>query len=157
MQVMSVLEELARLVLLAVEAMREAARFMSRPVESRPPSLPGRSSGPVVHVGATERFGAELRALRSIEVSPELVSDIETELRWGLIWHEFERSMLAATSRVPNARITRPFRALAGSCVERRRTSVPPPAGARLISNFVERANTGAGLPSSRSARCRQP
>ncbi len=100
MQVMSVLEELARLVLLAVEAMREAARFMSRPVESRPPSLPGRSSGPVVHVGATERFGAELRALRSIEVSPELVSDIETELRWGLIWHEFERSMQVEIDRV---------------------------------------------------------
>jgi hypothetical protein len=48
---------------------------------------------PVKHVGATERFGAELRALRNSEVSPELVSDIETELRWGLIWHDFERMM----------------------------------------------------------------
>jgi hypothetical protein len=48
---------------------------------------------PVKHVGATERFGAELRALRHIEVSPELVTDIETELRWGLIWHDFERMM----------------------------------------------------------------
>ncbi|MBO0870554.1 MAG: hypothetical protein J2P15_18520 [Micromonosporaceae bacterium] len=55
---------------------------------------------PVKHVGATERFGAELRALRQIEVSPELVSDIETELRWGLIWHDFERTMQDEIDRV---------------------------------------------------------
>jgi hypothetical protein len=48
---------------------------------------------PVEHEGATERFGTELRAMRHIEVSPELVSDIEVELQWGLIWHEFERKM----------------------------------------------------------------
>ena len=53
---------------------------------------PGRT---VEHVGATETFGSELRALRNLEVSPELVSDIETELRWGLIWHDFERTMQA--------------------------------------------------------------
>ena len=48
-------------------------------VPDRPPARLGR---PVAHVGATESFGTELRALRSIEVSPELVSDIENELRW---------------------------------------------------------------------------
>ena len=61
------------------------------------PVGPGR---PVAHEGATEKFGTELRALRSIEVSPELVSDIETELRWGLVWHEFERTMQAEIDRV---------------------------------------------------------
>jgi hypothetical protein len=58
------------------------------------------STGPVKHIGATENFGRELRALRNVEVSPELVSDIETELRWGLIWHEFERSMQAEVDRI---------------------------------------------------------
>lgn len=58
------------------------------------------SAGPVKHVGATENFGRELRALRNVEVSPELVSDIETELRWGLIWHDFERSMQAEVDRI---------------------------------------------------------
>jgi hypothetical protein len=51
-------------------------------------------------VGATERFGAELRAMRQMQVSPELVSDIETELQWGLIWHDFERLMQAEIDRV---------------------------------------------------------
>jgi hypothetical protein len=58
------------------------------------------SAGPVEHVGATESFGRELRALRNVEVSPELVSDIETELRWGQIWHDFERSMQAEVDRI---------------------------------------------------------
>jgi hypothetical protein len=49
--------------------------------------------GPVRHIGATETFGTELRALRDVEISPELVSDIETELHWGHIWYEFERTM----------------------------------------------------------------
>lgn len=53
----------------------------------------GSSAGPVEHVGATETFGAELRALRATEVSPELVSDIETELHWGQVWYDFERTM----------------------------------------------------------------
>jgi hypothetical protein len=52
------------------------------------------------HEGATERFGAELRAMRHMQVSPELISDIETELQWGLVWHEFERSMQAEIDRV---------------------------------------------------------
>jgi hypothetical protein len=64
----------------------------------------GATSGPrhrpIEHEGATERFGMELRALRDLDVSPELVSDIETELRWGLIWHAFERSMQAEIDRV---------------------------------------------------------
>jgi hypothetical protein len=55
---------------------------------------------PIAHEGATETFGTELRALRSLEVSPELVSDIETELRWGLVWHEFERTMQNEIDRV---------------------------------------------------------
>ena len=54
---------------------------------------------PVAHEGATEKFGVELRALRSIQVSPELVSDIETELRWATIWHDFERAMQAEIDR----------------------------------------------------------
>src|SRR5690348_12963698 len=58
------------------------------------------ANGAVKHVGATENFGRELRALRNVEVSPELVSDIETELRWGLIWHDFERSMQAEVDRI---------------------------------------------------------
>ncbi|TMM40210.1 MAG: hypothetical protein E6F99_04445 [Actinobacteria bacterium] len=66
-------------------------------VPDRPPARLGR---PVAHVGATESFGTELRALRSIEVSPELVSDIENELRWGLIWHDFERFMQGEIDRV---------------------------------------------------------
>ena len=58
------------------------------------------TSGPVEHVGATENFGRELRALRDVEVSPELITDIETELRWGMIWHDFERSMQAEVDRI---------------------------------------------------------
>ncbi len=58
------------------------------------------SRGVERHEGATERFGAELRAMRDMDVSPELVSDIETELRWGLVWHKFERSMQDEIDRV---------------------------------------------------------
>jgi hypothetical protein len=66
----------------------------------RPARAISTGSGPVKHVGATENFGRELRALRNVEVSPELVSDIETELRWGLIWHDFERTMQAEVDRI---------------------------------------------------------
>ena len=66
---------------------------------SRRPA-PSPTAGPVEHVGATESFGRELRALRNVEVSPELISDIETELRWGVIWHDFERSMQAEVDRI---------------------------------------------------------
>ena len=38
--------------------------------------------------------------MRNVEVSPELISDIETELRWGVIWHDFERSMQAEVDRI---------------------------------------------------------
>jgi hypothetical protein len=61
---------------------------------------PAKRSIPVKHEGATERFGSELRALRDVEVSPELVTDIETELRWGLIWYDFERAMQTEIDRV---------------------------------------------------------
>jgi hypothetical protein len=56
--------------------------------------------GPVRHIGATETFSTELRALRDVEISPELVSDIETELHWGHIWYEFERTMQNEIDRV---------------------------------------------------------
>lgn len=56
---------------------------------------------PVPHIGADETdFPRELRALRGAEVSPELVSDIETELRWGLIWHDFEAALQAEVDRI---------------------------------------------------------
>ncbi len=67
---------------------------------SRRPEEQSSSTGPVEHIGATESFGRELRALRNVEVSPELVSDIEQELRWGQIWHDFERSMQAEVDRI---------------------------------------------------------
>ncbi len=71
--------------------MLSASANMSQPVK------PGK---PAEHLGATETFGSELRALRDLEVSPELVSEIETELRWGLIWNEFERTMQAEIDRI---------------------------------------------------------
>ena len=67
---------------------------------SRRHDVIGRPPHPSWHEGATEGFGAELRAMRHMQVSPELISDIETELQWGLIWHEFERSMQAEIDRV---------------------------------------------------------
>jgi hypothetical protein len=54
----------------------------------------------VPHEGATEKFGDELHALRDMEPSPELVSDIETELAWGLIWHNFEAELQAEVARI---------------------------------------------------------
>lgn len=54
----------------------------------------------IEHVGATEAFGSELRALRKIEVSPELVSEVETELRWATIWHDFEATLQAEVDRI---------------------------------------------------------
>ncbi len=69
----------------------------------RPPSLGRRDPvgrGLTRHEGATERFGMELRAMRHMDVSPELISDIEVELQWGLVWHEFERTMQAEIDRV---------------------------------------------------------
>jgi hypothetical protein len=62
--------------------------------------VPPVTTDPARHQGATEAFGAELRALRSVEVSPELVTDIETELRWGLLWHDFERAMQDEIDRI---------------------------------------------------------
>ena len=41
-----------------------------------------------------------------------------------------------------------------GTWAESRVTSVPPGAGSSRTSNRVERANRGAGRPSSRSASC---
>ncbi len=57
-------------------------------------------SHPVEHVGATEEFAAELRGLRNIEVAPELVSDIEVELEWGLAWHQLEHDLRAELDRI---------------------------------------------------------
>ncbi len=80
--------------------------------QSRRHDVTGRPRHPSTHEGATERFGAELRAMRHMQVSPELISDIETELHWGLVWHEFERSMQAEIDRV-----FAPYLAIA-DCVE---------------------------------------
>ena len=68
--------------------------------DSRGHDVIGRPPSPSQHEGATERFGAELRAMRHMQVSPELISDIETELQWGLIWHDFECTMQAEIDRV---------------------------------------------------------
>jgi hypothetical protein len=84
--------------LLAIAAPLAVA--LSAGITARRPDRRGTGTGPVEHVGATENFGRELRALRNVEVSPELVSDIETELRWGLIWHDFERTMQAEVDRI---------------------------------------------------------
>jgi hypothetical protein len=45
--------------------------------------------------GADEEFTEELRAMRMAPVAPELISDTERDLAWGLAWHEFERAMQA--------------------------------------------------------------
>jgi hypothetical protein len=83
---------LTRLAKRIVEALTSAYR----PWFGLPPNRPR----PAEHVGATETFGSELRALRDVEVSSELVSDIETELQWGLIWYDFERTMQAEIDRI---------------------------------------------------------
>lgn len=50
--------------------------------------------------GATEEYAVELRAMRDVEVSPELISDTEMDLAWGLLWHQFEHSMQEEINRV---------------------------------------------------------
>lgn len=69
------------------------------------PSEPGdddreASGDPVEHEGATEKFGDELKAYREMPPAPELVTDTENDLRWGLLWHEFEHDMQAEIDRV---------------------------------------------------------
>jgi hypothetical protein len=95
-----VLIDLAGLAILAFDVLKRAQQMIRRRVASGPETIPVRFGRPVAHVGATETFGRELRSLRNSEVSPELVSDIETELRWGLIWHDFERAMQNEIDRV---------------------------------------------------------
>src|SRR5436189_700249 len=85
---------------IAVAQLRSAAHMVRERFGSSTPPAPPHLGRPVAHVGATENFGHELRALRTLEVSPELVSDIETELRWGLVWHDFERMMQTEIDRV---------------------------------------------------------
>jgi hypothetical protein len=96
-----ILRHLRGLATLGGHALRVRSRLHD--CTGRPPN-PGRRGpvgrGPTRHEGATERFGAELRAMRHMHVSPELVSDIEVELQWGLVWHEFERTMQAEIDRV---------------------------------------------------------
>jgi hypothetical protein len=105
-----VLLDLAGLAILAATALQRTRQRIRRRTSHPSASIPARLGRPVAHEGATENFGTELRALRSIEVSPELVSDIETELRWGLIWHEFERTMQSEIDRVfgPYLQIAQP-------------------------------------------------
>jgi hypothetical protein len=95
-----VLLDLGCCIAIAVDQLRRAAHMVRERLGSGAPPAPVPLGRPVAHVGATEKFGQELRALRTIEVSPELVSDIETELRWGLIWHDFERTMQTEIDRV---------------------------------------------------------
>jgi hypothetical protein len=106
-----VLIDLAGLAILAVTALRRTRQRIRRMTAEPTRQVPVGLRRPVAHEGATEKFGTELRALRSIEVSPELISDIETELRWGLVWHEFERGMQAEIDRV-----FAPFLEIAAPC-----------------------------------------
>ncbi len=92
--------DLAGFAVLATEALKRLVHLAVQRLAKVPDTTPGWLGRPVIHEGATESFGTELRALRSIEVSPELVTDIENELRWGLIWHDFERFMQAEINRV---------------------------------------------------------
>ena len=52
------------------------------------------------HEGATEKFGDELRALADLPPAPELVSDVETDLRWKRIWHDYERDLMVQIDAV---------------------------------------------------------
>ncbi len=54
----------------------------------------------VQHIGATEGFAEELHALQDSEVSSELVSAVEDELRWGELWHQFSLRMQDEIDRV---------------------------------------------------------
>jgi hypothetical protein len=45
------------------------------------------------HTGADLNFGAELHALRDLPPAPELVTDVETDLRWAKIWHDYEHDL----------------------------------------------------------------
>ena len=92
--------DLAGMAALAAAAVQRFIQLAWQRLVQVPDTPPARLGRPVAHVGATESFGTELRALRSIEVSPEPVSDIENELRWGLIWHDFERFMQGEIDRV---------------------------------------------------------
>jgi hypothetical protein len=93
-------QDLAVMAALAVAAVKRFIQLAWHRLTRVPDIPPVRLGRPVAHVGTTESFGTELRALRSIEVSPELVTDIENELRWGLIWHDFERFMQSEIDRV---------------------------------------------------------
>jgi hypothetical protein len=95
-----VLVDLAGMAASAAAAVWRLVQLAWRRLARVPDMPPLRLGRPFDYVGATESFGTELRALRSIDVSPELVSDIENELRWGLIWHDFERFMQAEIDRV---------------------------------------------------------
>lgn len=50
--------------------------------------------------GADAKYRDELRAMRDIPVAPELISDGEMDLAWGLIWHDFEAAMQKEIDRV---------------------------------------------------------
>src|SRR5918994_321437 len=67
-----------------------------------------------------------------------------------------ERSKWRATSRFPNNLMTSPLSVPAGSCTDLSTTRVPEPSACSSMNASVERANWGAGLPSSRSSMCRQ-
>lgn len=55
---------------------------------------------PEKHEGATEKFGAELHALKDAPVAPELVSDVERELEWAVRWHDLEHALQEQIDRI---------------------------------------------------------
>ncbi len=55
--------------------------------------------GPTPHIGADEHW-FPLAEIGAMGVSPELVTDAETDLRWALIWHNFEHTLQAEIGRI---------------------------------------------------------
>jgi hypothetical protein len=62
--------------------------------------VPATASSVVAHQGADEKFGDELHDMRNAEVSPELITDIELELEWGLRWHNLATNLQVEIDRI---------------------------------------------------------
>ena len=69
-----VLIDLAGLAILAMSELRRTLQRIRRAIVERDEQPPVGLGRPVAHEGATEKFGTELRALRSIDVSDVSVS-----------------------------------------------------------------------------------
>lgn len=72
--------------------------FLLRLLRWSPPAPEGTNRR--AESGADPKFGDELHALRDAPVAPELISDTEMDLAWGLIWHGFEHDMQVEIDRV---------------------------------------------------------